>query len=171
MKAPTVGASRCDTQDLIKGWYRFEGEAGTSIATKCPDDMHCGTRATGWMKGNHPSQAEGIVTRKVCYNWASGNCCYATNDIRVRNCGGFYVYELVKPRNCLHGYCGNGEADDVDDCLKKPCQNGAQCIDGVNSYTCKCATGYIGPNCETNVDDCAKKPCQNGAECIDGVNS
>ncbi|KXJ18052.1 Fibropellin-1 [Exaiptasia diaphana] len=61
--------------------------------------------------------------------------------------------------------------DNVDECAKKPCQNGAQCIDGVNSYTCKCAAGFTGPNCETNVDECAKKPCQNGAECIDGVNS
>ena len=33
---------------------------------------------------------------------------------------------------------------DVNDCAGNPCQNGAQCVDGVNSYTCTCAAGYEG---------------------------
>ncbi|KXJ17251.1 Uromodulin [Exaiptasia diaphana] len=98
---------KCD-KDLNKGWYRFEGEAGTSIATECPPRRHCGAHAPGWMKGNHPSQAHGAVTRQACYNWR-GNCCYWTNSIRVRNCGGFYVYELDKTPACRLRYCGNGE--------------------------------------------------------------
>ncbi|XP_028513086.1 neurogenic locus Notch protein [Exaiptasia diaphana] len=99
--------AKCDNY-LSKGWYRFEGEAGTAIATKCPPRRHCGAHAPGWMKGTHPSQAEGAVTRHVCYNWR-GNCCRWTNSIRVRNCGGFYVYELNKPPACRLRYCGNGD--------------------------------------------------------------
>ena len=56
-----------------------------------------------------------------------------------------------------------------DDCQDNPCQNGAKCTDGVNSFTCICVVGYSGTNCEINIDDCAVKPCQNGAKCVDKV--
>jgi hypothetical protein len=54
-----------------------------------------------------------------------------------------------------------------DDCLEKPCRNGASCLDQVNDYQCICTSGYTGKNCETNIDDCANKPCQNGGACVD----
>lgn len=48
--------------------------------------------------------------------------------------------------------------------------NGAQCIDGLNSYTCNCTnTGYTGVHCEMNIDDCAGNPCVNGGTCRDDV--
>ena len=37
---------------------------------------------------------------------------------------------------------------DVDDCKSSPCKNSATCVDGINSYTCKCAPGYEGENCD-----------------------
>lgn len=48
--------------------------------------------------------------------------------------------------------------------------NGAECIDGLNSYTCNCTdTGFMGAHCEINIDDCIGNPCENGAECHDVV--
>ena len=41
---------------------------------------------------------------------------------------------------------------DIDDCEKKPCQNGGTCIDKVNGYMCTCIKGYTGLNCETGMD-------------------
>ena len=38
---------------------------------------------------------------------------------------------------------------DTDECSPVPCQNGGQCNDQVNSYTCSCAAGYEGTNCGT----------------------
>ncbi len=38
---------------------------------------------------------------------------------------------------------------DVDECASNPCQNGAECVDGTNKYTCTCAAGYTGENCQT----------------------
>ncbi|KAK3754727.1 hypothetical protein QZH41_007046 [Actinostola sp. cb2023] len=97
---------RCDRYDLSKGWYRFTGSAGSQIATSCVPTYRCGTYAPGWMNGSHPTPAEGIVTRNVCYHWAS-QCCYLNNMIRVKNCGGFYVYELDQPPGCALRYCGS----------------------------------------------------------------
>ena len=41
---------------------------------------------------------------------------------------------------------------DIDDCDPSPCLNGGKCVDGVDSYSCKCAAGYTGDNCETGED-------------------
>ncbi|XP_066275645.1 fibropellin-3-like isoform X2 [Branchiostoma lanceolatum] len=60
---------------------------------------------------------------------------------------------------------------DFDECGSAPCQNGATCQDGLNSFTCHCAPGYAGTLCEIDVDECISAPCQNGATCQDGVNS
>ena len=40
---------------------------------------------------------------------------------------------------------------DVDDCMFNPCENGGNCTDGVNEYSCKCVHGYIGTDCETGI--------------------
>ncbi|CAH1256428.1 NOTCH2 [Branchiostoma lanceolatum] len=62
-------------------------------------------------------------------------------------------------------------AQDVDQCGSAPCQNGATCQDGLNSFTCQCAPGYAGTLCEAYIDECMSAPCQNEATCKDGLNS
>jgi len=105
---------RCDRYDLVPGWYRFQGAAGDQMADRCVPMNHCGTEQPGWLSDTHPTVAEGVVTRKVCYRgrifeWHS-TCCYYSNNIRVRNCGAFFVYELQKPPICSARYCGNSSA-------------------------------------------------------------
>ena len=107
---------RCDRDDLVPGWYRFQGAAGDRMADKCVPERHCGTYAPGWLNGTHPTVAEGVVTRRVCYHnhqyhWYWRNhCCYWSSNIRVRNCGAFFVYELQKTPYCYLRYCGNGSS-------------------------------------------------------------
>jgi len=60
---------------------------------------------------------------------------------------------------------------DIDSCLAAPCQNGGQCQDGFNSYTCTCSDGFQGEQCQNNIDDCATNPCMHGGVCEDAVNS
>ena len=38
---------------------------------------------------------------------------------------------------------------DIDECSSSPCQNGGQCQDEVNKYTCTCDPGYEGSDCKT----------------------
>lgn len=37
---------------------------------------------------------------------------------------------------------------DIDDCAGVTCLNGGSCVDGVNSFTCRCDVGYTGTHCE-----------------------
>ena len=41
-----------------------------------------------------------------------------------------------------------------------------ECIDGINSYTCKCLPGFDGNLCENDIDGCVDNPCSNGV-CVD----
>ena len=38
---------------------------------------------------------------------------------------------------------------DIDDCNPNPCDNGGQCTDLANGYSCACAPGYTGADCKT----------------------
>ena len=55
---------------LVTGWYRFQGAAGDRMADKCVLLYRCGTKYPGWLNGTHPTVAEGVVTRTVCYTHA-----------------------------------------------------------------------------------------------------
>ena len=85
-------------------WHRFMGEAGTVMPTSCVTMHHCGTHAPGWLEGSHPIVDKGAVTRKVCFHWTS-NCCTWSTNIKVRNCGEFYVYKLEDTPVCRLRYC------------------------------------------------------------------
>lgn len=68
----------------------------------------------------HPTVAEGIVSRQVCFHW-SGNPCKWSRFIRVRNCGKYYVYLLFETPTCYLRYCGNSDQGNVKGgmgCLK-----------------------------------------------------
>ena len=105
---------KCD-RALPKTWYRFTGAAGTQMPTQVVPINQCGTHATGWLSGGHPTVAEGIVMRKVCFHWAGrdrrrrrfDNPCQWSVDTRVKNCGAFFVYELSPTPRCSLRYCGD----------------------------------------------------------------
>jgi len=86
------------------GWYRITGEAGTKLVDSPADKEHCGTSATGWLSGGHPTVAEGEVDRTVNFNW-NGNTAAWGADVKVVNCNTHYVYYLADTPNCSLGYC------------------------------------------------------------------
>ena len=94
----------------LSGWYRFSRGAGTQMAEACPKIYSCSTNSSGWLNGTHPTVAEGIVQRKVCFSQRVSqffnDCCYHSKNISVRNCGAFYVYRLDPP-GYYSRYCGN----------------------------------------------------------------
>ena len=98
---------RCDNE-LETGWYRFQGDAGDRMPDKCVLRFRCGTEHPGWLNGTHPTIADGVVTRTVCFSGKT-NCCSRHHIIKVRNCTSYYVYELHRPQPswCPLRYCGN----------------------------------------------------------------
>ncbi|RMX57868.1 hypothetical protein pdam_00021408 [Pocillopora damicornis] len=99
-----------DNQDTVcdnglTGWYRFEGAAGTRMPTSCPPTHRCNSHVPGWINGTHPTQADGQVTRTVCFHWQS-DCCYKSSAVKVINCGGYYVYFINGTPWCHLRYCG-----------------------------------------------------------------
>ena len=101
---------RCDRDDLVPGWYRFQGAAGDRMSDKCVLENHCGSRWSGWLPGAHPTVAERVVTRYVCFS-SSYYCCDWYENIRIKNCDTYFVYELSTPYFiCPARFCGNGSA-------------------------------------------------------------
>ena len=100
---------RCDWLDLVPGWHRFQGAAGDRMADKCVPEKRCGGSMSGWLNGTHPSIDEGVVTRGVCFS-SLYHCCNWFQNIRVNNCGTYFVYELPRPHSmsCALRYCGDG---------------------------------------------------------------
>ena len=104
---------RHDRDYLVSGWYRFQGAAGDRMADKCVPMDHCGTKYPRWLNGTHPTVAEGVVICAVCLH-KSSICCYLYQNIRVKNCGAYFVYAL--PRLYYYDdsrYCGNGRAGEI----------------------------------------------------------
>ena len=87
---------QCDYQQMSNSlWYRFGGQAGIKIATSCVGHGNCGTAASGWMLGSHPTFSEGKVNRTVCYRSWYNNCCWQSNSIEVLNCGNYLSTSLA----------------------------------------------------------------------------
>ena len=99
-----TGKILCDNK-LKKGWYRFEGDAGTKMPTTCVHKGKCGTSYPGWLNGIHPTVADGEVIREVYFH-AYLSCCSYRRIIRVKNCSSYYVYRLDRTPGCDLRYCG-----------------------------------------------------------------
>ena len=39
---------------------------------------------------------------------------------------------------------------DINDCKVKSCKNGGTCVDGINSFSCRCKPGFTGEGCSTS---------------------
>lgn len=72
----------------------------------------CGSQIPVYMKGGHPTEQEGEVTRQVCAHLPnSNNQCSQHWDIKVKKCpkGDFYIYKLQRLPDCNYTYCTIGK--------------------------------------------------------------
>ena len=104
----------CDYYFIQTGsWYRFKSVAGNNIPEFYPGINSCGTHAPIWMNGTHPTTIGVEVDRIACspdwWWWSyvhSDDECYYQYNIKVINCGSFFLYQLIKPsRYCNSAYC------------------------------------------------------------------
>ena len=85
-------------------WYRFTMPAGTHIPESSPGVNHCGTYATGWLSGVHPTSPGASTHAKFCFHAGSNDCSYSTQG-KVTNCGKYFVYYLENTTTCQNRYC------------------------------------------------------------------
>ena len=72
------GGEKCDNDSLsliLGKWYRFVRDA----------DSRCGAVYSGWLKGGHPTLADGEVSSQVCFT-RGGDCCKKSKNIYVKDC-------------------------------------------------------------------------------------
>ena len=97
---------------------------------------------------------------------------------------GFLTMDMAISVNCVNNFQGSDctqcvpgvtgpDCLQVDDCfnLGINCSGNGQCVDGVDSFNCKCDPGFTGELCQTNIDECVGVKCSGNGECLDGVNS
>ena len=109
--SPKIG-SHCDRdQSKFNGktWFRFVGSAGTMLSTSAPNKTSCGTSAVSWIEGEHPTNINQPVSRKICFRWDS-QCQWSVANTTVTKCRDydgayFYLYQLKRPPVCELGYC------------------------------------------------------------------
>lgn len=88
------------------GWYRFSDTIGGKMPECCPPINRCGTLATGWLNGEHPSTVGEKVKRQVCFHFSK--CCDEPHvTVKVVNCGNYFVYHLPDSQWYPGGYCGD----------------------------------------------------------------
>ncbi|XP_055521183.1 uncharacterized protein LOC129715335 isoform X2 [Leucoraja erinacea] len=100
-------------RNLAVGWYRFNSSGGWKIPETVVPENHCSGERPGWLDGPHPSVGDGEVTRTVCFIVGS-NICYRNQEIRVKNCTGYFVYQLWPSPYTYAVYC-------TDSALGDPC--------------------------------------------------
>ena len=87
-----------------KNWYRFQPPAGTGMPETVVPDHQCGTSLTSWIKGSYPPGIGKVGSAKVCFHWGEDDCQWPT-EIRIRNCGSYFLYELPDTPICSLRYC------------------------------------------------------------------
>lgn len=60
---------------------------------------------------------------------------------------------------------------DINDCVNHTCENGAACVDGINSYSCNCTAGFTGTYCERGKEITKKNKLLDKLEVVALINS
>ena len=77
------------------------------MVDNCIPVRKCSSDLTGCLNGEHPTFVDSIVGREVCFHGLL-NCCYWTIQILVRECQGYYVYELnLSPTERFSRHCAS----------------------------------------------------------------
>ena len=87
-----------------EGWYRVIGPAGSKVADTPIELSHCGTAGSRYVQGSHPILIGETVKTKACYKDGNTLCKYPQN-VKIRNCGTYFLYYLPNTSHCSQGYC------------------------------------------------------------------
>ncbi|XP_062892780.1 oncoprotein-induced transcript 3 protein-like [Mobula hypostoma] len=99
-----------DDRNLAVRWYRFNSSGGWKIPESVVPKYRCSGYYPGWLNGSHSNVEEGEVTRTVCFT-VGEDTCYWSLEIRVKNCSGYFVYQLGPAAWYYAVYCTEPMSD------------------------------------------------------------
>ena len=161
--APTSAPTAAPT--CARGFARASG-GGCADVNECAS-RPCRHNATCTDSSTASAVPHGSFRCACKPGYADGACAYTMAPAlrAVSGLGRLCSALHSRSTKAKNGTCGL----DVDECLSKPCANGATCTAGRDAYTCNCTAGYSGKQCDVDIDDCAPRPCHNGGQCLDAV--
>ncbi|XP_059816882.1 uromodulin-like [Hypanus sabinus] len=86
------------------------GSGGWKIPETVVPQYRCSGKKPGWLNGPHPNVGEGEVTRTVCFS-KDEKPCEKNQEIRVKNCSGYFVYRLWPTPGNDAVYCTDPRSD------------------------------------------------------------
>lgn len=101
---PYVSTDKHDDHNLGAGWYRFTSHLGRMPEYSSSSQM-CGHYYPGYLENEHPIRNQGVTNNRVCFSTSMTNEGQNCKPIRVRNCGSYYVYQLINTGSTNYGYC------------------------------------------------------------------
>jgi len=93
-------------------WHRFVSAASAPLTRRrivedrCVNQTNaCGVKYQGWLNGKHPAPQDGIKAMEL--KFFKSYCGSMHGNVRVRNCGDFYVYQFISMPfwDCEYGIC------------------------------------------------------------------
>uniref|UniRef100_A0A915KY75 EGF-like domain-containing protein n=1 Tax=Romanomermis culicivorax TaxID=13658 RepID=A0A915KY75_ROMCU len=100
-----------------------------------------------WNSNNHSiSESPDFCENSFCYNEGT---CISNEKLGKAEC------------ICAPGWTGT-RCSVKNHCDKHKCENGAECINGLNGFTCKCRGEFSGKFCSV---PCPSSVCKNGGTC------
>lgn len=102
---------------------------------------------------------------QACNSNPCGSNGYCNSD-PDDNLGGYFC-------RCKPGFRGAQCKENINDCLHAKCYNDGICVDGINSYECKCKWPYNGRYCQTKqtCNTTTTTICKNNGVCIQNNNN
>lgn len=110
---PPPRIPKCDNMLASLAWYRFSGDAGTRMPSFQVNIGSCSSENPGWVRGGHPLGLNTSTTAEVCFDVHRNQGCGASVEIRITDCGGYFVYRLPRIVNCSKVYCGENGGEHV----------------------------------------------------------
>ncbi|XP_035672253.1 fibropellin-1-like [Branchiostoma floridae] len=172
----------------LQGWAYYKVRASGTMTSS---NIKSTCEAAGYIM---PCPAEPTCPSmsSACVNTGLGTCSWpmdgisrvlcANNPLQCPVMDGIFAYYTSFRGQAIGAYSGNNQyfhgadysnrfalcAKDIEGCASDPCHHGGTCVDGVNSYTCRCVPGFTGDDCENDIDECVEgtHACLNGATCL-----
>ena len=107
-----AGHSYTPNEWLGPNWYRFLEPAGTMMLHGLTTTTEVPTENQAWrgyLTGDHPTESGQTIDGYVCFmadHVSSGGYCFRNAQIKITNCGPYFVYELPDISGCSYRYSG-----------------------------------------------------------------